>query len=63
MAGKRNIPSRNCDSNEIDIDALTLGFRATIERDDRLRRKEDNYCIQIYDDRAKNRSRISFFII
>jgi len=63
MAGKTNIPSRNCDSNEIDIDALTRGLRATIERDDRLRRKEDNY-IKIYsDDCAKNRSRISFPII
>jgi len=49
---------------EIDIDALTLGFRATIERNDRLCRKEDNYCIKIYsDDRAKNKSRILFLII
>lgn len=43
MAGKTNIPSRNCDSNnKIDIDALIHGLHA-IERDDRVYRKKQNY--------------------
>lgn len=43
MAGKTNIPSRYCDSNEIDVDALTCRLRVTIEHDERLCQKEENY--------------------